>query len=244
MSNKLADDLVLSSTTGSVTFRDPTTGTDTLKIIFHATDPEGVVDAPAGSIISGASGLYVANGGTSWTQFSPPTTFAAVSDTSSYVYGSDTTQQTFDASVSIPANFIESGAVVDIEATVEVRFNGAADQYTCGFVVGGISVWSEPTVTGPAGVTTGVIRLRARVAFSSAGNPATWLGLTGMHADYLRAVPLVAGARVPQVIDGVAFLGANTTVAIPVSVQWAWIAGADVNSRAQLTYVTISVVNP
>jgi len=76
--NRFAETVVLSDLDGAVEFIDPTTGALTFVLHYFPINPNGLLLAPAGSIVSGPSGAYVSQGGTVW-GLVPTTTSPSVS---------------------------------------------------------------------------------------------------------------------------------------------------------------------
>lgn len=82
MSNTFDQNIVLEAAEGMVVFRNLSTETDLLHVYWYALDPNGVLTAPQGSIVSGAASAWLnTDGGTTWVDLA-----AASGQTLSYVF--------------------------------------------------------------------------------------------------------------------------------------------------------------
>jgi hypothetical protein len=66
MANLFDNEVVLEAFGGGVVFRDVPTGTDLLRVLYTAVDPNGILDAPVGSLASGAAGTFQSTGPLTW----------------------------------------------------------------------------------------------------------------------------------------------------------------------------------
>jgi hypothetical protein len=70
MGNVLDNELVLEAVQGLIAFRNLSSEVDVLQFYWYAGDPNGVLTAPAGSIVSGTAGTWRnTNGSSAWSEF-------------------------------------------------------------------------------------------------------------------------------------------------------------------------------